>query len=153
MLDVLSPSEITEDLLKLVIRNDGSDYELIRHILNCVRKDADDHVVAVVKPRQYLMLSYWTNRFVRDPRALLRGGNALHVACSVGDVRTVRMLLESGKFDVTQRTRIGKASVLDIAKRFGIGSRLCNLLNDAVMDDDGVSDNKSARSFSCFFGF
>ncbi len=30
--------EITEELLNVVIRNDGSDYELIRHVLSCLSK-------------------------------------------------------------------------------------------------------------------
>ena len=136
--------EITEELLNIVIRNDGSDYELIRHVFSCLSKRAD---VAVVKPQQNNLWSSWTNKFVRDPRVLLRGGNALHVACSIGDVRTVQMLLDSGRFDVTRRTRIGQASALDIAKRFGGGARLYKLL---TKEDDGTDSNRSS-TWLCFW--
>jgi ankyrin repeat protein len=136
--------EITEELLNVVIRNDGSDYELIRHVLSCLSKRAD---VAVVKPQQNNLWSSWTNKFVRDPRVLLRGGNALHVACSIGDVRTVQMLLDSGRFDVTRRTRIGQASALDIAKRFGGGARLYKLL---TKENDDTDSNRSS-TWLCFW--
>ena len=120
--------DITDDTLKIAIQNEGIDHETIRLILKRVTKRSAD--VAVVKPRHCrLVLSYpWRKR---DPRVLLRGGNALHVACSVGDVETVRMLLLE-KFDVNQRTRLGNATSIEIAEAFGsLGTRLREVLKDA----------------------
>ena len=57
------------------------------------------------------------------------------------------MLLDSGRFDVTRRTRIGQASALDIAKRFGGGARLYKLL---TKEDVGADSNRSS-TWLCFW--